>query len=224
MTENELAQLEACLSSPALRGKAMRIDKLQGFLCAVASSPDMILPSRWMPAALGGEIEYETLEHAEEVTALLMNFYNSVVSSLHDNLPPQLILKPLSSINKQPDYQTWCNGYILGWSLSTEEWLRRGNEPLKNLTFPILLLSGAFKEEAELKGQEIAPDDEYSKASQDCAEMLPQAVMGIYNFWLSKRHSTPAKRDAVKLGRNEPCPCGSGKKFKQCCGKAPTIH
>ena len=24
----------------------------------------------------------------------------------------------------------------------------------------------------------------------------------------------------VKVGRNEPCPCGSGKKFKNCCGKA----
>ena len=26
-------------------------------------------------------------------------------------------------------------------------------------------------------------------------------------------------RTGPKVGRNEPCPCGSGKKFKQCCGK-----
>ena len=31
--------------------------------------------------------------------------------------------------------------------------------------------------------------------------------------------ATPVKRDVPKVGRNEPCPCGSGKKFKQCCGK-----
>lgn len=24
---------------------------------------------------------------------------------------------------------------------------------------------------------------------------------------------------AIKVGRNEPCPCGSGRKYKQCCGK-----
>ena len=24
---------------------------------------------------------------------------------------------------------------------------------------------------------------------------------------------------AKKIGRNEPCPCGSGKKYKHCCGK-----
>ncbi|MFK7871112.1 MAG: SEC-C metal-binding domain-containing protein [Roseobacter sp.] len=27
-----------------------------------------------------------------------------------------------------------------------------------------------------------------------------------------------------KVGRNAPCPCGSGKKFKKCCGVAPTLH
>ncbi|MGE4299366.1 MAG: YchJ family protein [Desulfovibrionaceae bacterium] len=26
-------------------------------------------------------------------------------------------------------------------------------------------------------------------------------------------------RDAPKVGRNEPCPCGSGKKYKKCCGR-----
>ena len=31
---------------------------------------------------------------------------------------------------------------------------------------------------------------------------------------------TPQRRDLPKVGRNDPCPCGSGKKFKSCCGKA----
>jgi preprotein translocase subunit SecA len=30
----------------------------------------------------------------------------------------------------------------------------------------------------------------------------------------------PVRREAPKVGRNEPCPCGSGKKYKDCCGKA----
>ncbi len=29
----------------------------------------------------------------------------------------------------------------------------------------------------------------------------------------------PIKREAPKVGRNDPCPCGSGKKYKNCCGK-----
>ena len=29
----------------------------------------------------------------------------------------------------------------------------------------------------------------------------------------------PIKREDKKVGRNAPCPCGSGKKYKKCCGK-----
>jgi preprotein translocase subunit SecA len=29
---------------------------------------------------------------------------------------------------------------------------------------------------------------------------------------------TPQQRSSVKVGRNDPCPCGSGKKYKRCCG------
>lgn len=31
--------------------------------------------------------------------------------------------------------------------------------------------------------------------------------------------STPARQDGTKVGRNDPCPCGSGKKYKRCCGR-----
>jgi preprotein translocase subunit SecA len=29
----------------------------------------------------------------------------------------------------------------------------------------------------------------------------------------------PVKRSEKKVGRNAPCPCGSGKKYKKCCGR-----
>jgi tetratricopeptide (TPR) repeat protein len=34
-----------------------------------------------------------------------------------------------------------------------------------------------------------------------------------------RKDSSPASIDKQKVGRNEPCPCGSGKKFKKCCGR-----
>jgi SEC-C motif-containing protein len=34
-----------------------------------------------------------------------------------------------------------------------------------------------------------------------------------------KMIQNPVVRNGPKVGRNDPCPCGSGKKFKQCCGK-----
>jgi len=56
-------------------------------------------------------------------------------------------------------------------------------------------------------------------------------VMNIYRYFrerpakeeLSLRDASPFQRFAPKVGRNEPCPCGSGKKYKLCCGRE-TFH
>ena len=34
-----------------------------------------------------------------------------------------------------------------------------------------------------------------------------------------KRETQKTIKKEVKIGRNDPCPCGSGKKYKKCCGK-----
>ena len=41
---------------------------------------------------------------------------------------------------------------------------------------------------------------------------------GIWFFKEGKVFNQPVKREVPKIGRNEPCLCGSGKKFKKCCG------
>ena len=54
--------------------------------------------------------------------------------------------------------------------------------------------------------------------------LLPAAVIAIDRFWKGRRNGAlPVTRQAVsgstaKVGRNDPCPCGSGKKYKRCCG------
>ena len=37
-------------------------------------------------------------------------------------------------------------------------------------------------------------------------------------FYVNGYDQEPFRREAPKVGRNEPCPCGSGKKYKKCCG------
>lgn len=44
--------------------------------------------------------------------------------------------------------------------------------------------------------------------------------------WLFREGETPQttiRRSAPKIGRNDPCSCGSGKKFKKCCEKAQGV-
>jgi len=224
LSKQELSRLEEWLASPIFNGKAMSLDKLQGFLCAVISAPDTIPPSQWMPEVFKSEPAHESVEQAQEFMTLMMRFYNGMAAELGGNQPIEFILKPRSVTDQRPDYQTWCEGYILGWGLSAEEWLSPGNEPLKKLTFPLLLLSGAFKEEAERRGKEYLPDDEYAKLQQECADLLPKVVADIYHYWHFRMKPVPIKRETPKVGRNETCPCGSGLKFKQCCGKERTLH
>ena len=45
-----------------------------------------------------------------------------------------------------------------------------------------------------------------------------QTLQGHANDGKEKLKAQP-KRVSVKIGRNDPCPCGSGKKYKNCCGK-----
>ena len=46
--------------------------------------------------------------------------------------------------------------------------------------------------------------------------MIPACVGEIARFWRVRRATA---RIVTKTGRNDICPCGSGKKFKKCCGQ-----
>jgi SEC-C motif-containing protein len=44
-------------------------------------------------------------------------------------------------------------------------------------------------------------------------------VEGEWFFRDGREIPVTVRRDTPKVGRNDPCPCGSGKKFKKCCGQ-----
>ncbi|HEC96887.1 MAG TPA: hypothetical protein ENI58_01805 [Nitrospirae bacterium] len=58
---------------------------------------------------------------------------------------------------------------------------------------------------------QVRSEEEASKVSQQHQLSL------VYNRGNDGQVQRPVKR-SKKVGRNEPCPCGSGKKYKKCCG------
>ena len=62
-----------------------------------------------------------------------------------------------------------------------------------------------------------------TNASLDNSAIANMNVVGETNNQVPKANQTekakPVVNDSPKVGRNDPCPCGSGKKYKQCCGK-----
>ena len=62
------------------------------------------------------------------------------------------------------------------------------------------------------EGHGSAQLDSVAKRAQSGEDAKAHQQAGI-------TQNQPVKRDSKKVGRNDPCPCGSGKKYKNCCGK-----
>ena len=60
--------------------------------------------------------------------------------------------------------------------------------------------------EMQFQHDEVNPLESEEEVAQEVAEE-------------EKTRAQPFVREGQKIGRNQPCPCGSGKKYKQCCGK-----
>jgi len=60
-----------------------------------------------------------------------------------------------------------------------------------------------------------------SATLEQAIEVIVAGVAELYELTLAQRYRVEAVRHAApKVGRNDPCPCGSGKKFKHCHGGA----
>jgi len=60
--------------------------------------------------------------------------------------------------------------------------------------------------------------DTYRKKFKKYEKLYPEKFAIEDDEELDFEPSQPYKRTAPKVGRNDPCPCGSGKKYKKCCG------
>ena len=61
-------------------------------------------------------------------------------------------------------------------------------------------------------------DERGEHAMQEKSEFVRTAGQWLFTRTL-RTGPAPIRSTAPKVGRNDPCPCGSGKKFKHCCGQ-----
>ncbi len=105
-----------------------------------------------------------------------------------------------------------------GWEKTKfyEKWVGlQGNETFEELKGPVLNSSSHQSELApyilEVISSEILTDKSFLKRLKKHYKMFKQALSG---------HGEVKKMENLKrIGRNDPCPCGSGKKYKKCCLK-----
>ena len=82
-----------------------------------------------------------------------------------------------------------------------------------------------YRDRVEKLEEAVAESNENEKATTEGAitgdTLEAMKRMGYF------RKTRPIERDNRKIGRNDPCPCGSGKKYKNCClntGRYETTH
>ena len=240
--DSQLDRLESLLEDPALPD-AMRLDEIQGYLCAALAGPQPIPEDDWITDVLGGDDALDS-DAGRQAAALLRAFTSALEAELAAGEPPVLLLYPSEDAadaadeeaddDAPSDYQPWCQAYLAGVDSAAEDWfeyLGEGEEGdalsdeaseeieyLDQQLFPLMVLTGEAEDAARENGEEWPEGIDREQLEEDCREDLPQAVADIYRFWLAKRGTAPIRRETPKVGRNDPCPCSSGKKFKQCCG------
>lgn len=191
---------------------------INGFLTAIVSGPNMIMPSVWMDFLGLNNGNYESMDEAQETIGCIMAMYNDIAHQLQDQtfriINPYLKNKYKSNVSTAKNL--WAKGYVLGVGYDKDVWL--ANDEVLTLLFPILSLrmdDEILQQLIHTKIVNLKPSQEYSE------DQMSEAANAVYKYWLKQRNPaadiTRIQAKKSQAGRNEPCPCGSGKKFKKCC-------
>jgi uncharacterized protein len=227
LNDSDLDRLEQLLEAEVFQGDAMRLDEIQAMLCAIVSGPVPVAPTVWLPEALGKGLESANDPLVGETIELLMRLNNDLAASLLDDETISPVLYPLDESGDEYDYLAWADTYVFGAGLAGDWFEMAGKhaDDLSELLEPMFLLNGMLKEDVEKSGERWFSPAEEARLVADIQENLPVIVQTLYNFWRNKRSGgSTVRNEEPKSGRNDPCPCGSGRKYKQCCGRPDKLN
>lgn len=228
LTDSDLDRLEELLEAEVFGGEAMRLDEIQAMLCAVVSGPEAVSPGVWLPEALGKGMEGTSDPAVGEAIELLMRLNNDIAAALLADETVAPVLYPVDETCEEYDYAAWADSYVFGAGLAGDWYELAGKhaDDLSELLEPMFMLNGMLKEDVEQNGERWFSPAEEARLVADIQDNLPVIVQTLYNFWRNKRAgaAAPTRRDEPKTGRNDPCPCGSGRKYKQCCGHPDKLN
>ena len=235
LTDDELEALDRFLLDAEGIEESMDISMLDGFFAAILSGPKTILPSEWMRWVWDTEKGEDSpvfsgMDQAQRIMGLLMRHMNAVAATLHeapDDYEP-LLMENVRDGDTIPVIDEWCMGYMKGIGLDFEGWLpvTVGHPDWLST----ILLYGTEEGWEQLKKRDLSIEEHRRLAAG-----LGDTARKIHAHFLEQRKvegamGVPAAvrrepiRNTDKVGRNDPCPCGSGKKYKQCHGGTRHLH
>lgn len=226
LTESEFDRLEEFLRS-CNSGLAMNLEEMDGFFAALIAGADLVLPSEYLPEVFGSETlddgVFEYLDQANDILGLLTRHWNTIAATLYnDDLYYPILFEDETGVCAAND---WVWGFMCGVEMRRESWAEfiAGDED-GGWLLPVMILYHEHDEDPEMRPPPITPE-----AREDIIAHMVAGLSAAYRYFRPERQSVAnhltrePQRHAGKVGRNDPCPCGSGKKYKRCCGGA-TIH
>lgn len=217
LNESELESLENYLEKIQ---SPFNMESLDGLFTALICGPEMIMPSQYLPAIIN-DYTFKNEQDFEQLFGLLMRYWNSVATELQ-----------LASESYDLDYtpflyeykdvgitaNLWAIGFMSGVSMGGKGWESLNRDDPESPMMPIFFLA---KEMLPDFPDDLKISDSFRETIID---VLCLNIIVIYDYFTEQRANIRPQRKR-KTGRNDPCPCGSGKKFKLCCaGKLRSVN
>lgn len=223
LTDKEFEELDKFLLSDRCAEDGMTMDSLHGYCTALAIGPQEVLLAEWLPRVWGASGEapqFKSEKESARIIGLIARTMNEVAMTFE--VAPK-DFEPLYCEYEWEgrqviDGEAWAWGFLEGVNLRADAWAPAWEGPLAPLMRVIYLLGAEEIEEEDL----VLVDDPLKR--HKLAIEVEAAIPAIHRFWQPLRKSavTTVERTEAKVGRNDDCPCGSGKKYKKCCGAEPT--
>lgn len=226
-TDEELDRLDSALMELPEDNDLMILTEFDGFCAGLIICPEMIAPSAWLPEVWGpgGAPEFKDLSEMQVMLDLIMAHYNRVASLL---MMQGEYYPVMDEDRRNGDilWEFWMMGFAAAMRLRPEAWAaigRSGNARAIK----------AFKQMEELADIVVAFSEgkrpKMGKLMKQAPKLIPALVEDLNHFAKSQllglpsgfplaANMTTTPVSAPKVGRHDPCSCGSGKKFKKCCG------
>lgn len=234
-TNHQATLLARFLSSPQRPKDTLTYPQLAGFLFSLGNGPELIPPSEWIPLVFNDqEARYDTRDEAEQMLQAMMALYNDCIRERTGgtvSLPPGCGMRPWAMDNLSADapLSQWAQGFSMGYNYLEEVWNEYTPHELDEELGALLMTLTFFSSPklAEAYHQETNGKGSLEQLAQSVMEIFPEAMreyahlgQSIYQARLEVGDLDLDASVSTKIGRNEPCPCGSGKKFKKCCSLA----
>lgn len=241
LSDDEFAELDELLAETPEPLQPLDVVMLDGYLCGVLVQPVLIEPATWLPHVFDLEDQPlpDDLDRTwyERTSALILRrhaalnrmlaedgWFDPLILEFDDEhpreAPPEGEPDPLAGLS---DVTLALMPWVAGFHHAALCFPDLAEMPDDAVMAALARLYRHLPAETGEEREVVATlDREHPLATLDDAiEELVATVADLYDLTTDERYKVETvRREAPKVGRNDPCPCGSGKKFKQCHGSA----